>query len=228
MIIVIWLKLCSTHTSFFKISFLCLWVNEVVVFKNFRSLLNLFQIDGPINEILLWPKLLFFRLISKIDDPINELLHWPKLLFSRLILQGICDLVLHIFVEETSRSFIKKCWTPHQIFTCSFTGRQFISLNSVAPIWCRELKLVSAIFHQIFIFSLNDNPSKTEKYFLFHLQSSFCSRDIQFFVIFPLSKLCGFKRAKGSGIIYEVMNWLDIIFGITQKLLYITSSNWIR
>ena len=141
------------------------------------------------------------------------------------MLQGICDLVLHIFVEETSRSFIKKCWTPHQIFTCSFTGRQFISLNSVTPIWCRELKLVSAIFHQIFIFSLNDNPSKTEKYFLFHLQSSFCSRDIQFFVIFPLSKLCGFKRAKGSGIIYEVMNWLDIIFGITQKLLYITSSN---
>ena len=107
MIIVIWLKLCSTHTSFFKISFLCVWVNKVVVFKNFRSLLNLFQIDGPINEILLWPKLLFFRLISKIDDPINELLHWLKLLFSRLILQGICDLVLHIFVEETSRSFIK-------------------------------------------------------------------------------------------------------------------------
>ena len=112
MVIVIWLKLCSTHTSFFKISFLCVWVNKVVVFKNFRSLLNLFQIDGPINEILLSPKLLFFRLISKIDDPINELLHWPKLLFSRVILQGIFDLVLHIFVEETSRSFIKNAIFP--------------------------------------------------------------------------------------------------------------------
>ena len=46
------------------------------------------------------------------------------------------------------------------------------------------LKLVSAIFYQIFIFSPNDSPSKTEKCFLFHLKSSFRSRDIQIFVIF--------------------------------------------
>ena len=48
------------------------------------------------------------------------------------------------------------------------------------------LKLVSAIFDQFFIFSPNDSPSKTEKCFLFHLKSSFRSRDIQIFVIFYL------------------------------------------
>ena len=41
------------------------WVNEVVVFKTLKLLLNLFQTDGPINEMLFWPKLLFFNVISK-------------------------------------------------------------------------------------------------------------------------------------------------------------------
>ena len=49
-----------------------------------------------------------------------------------------------------------------------------------------SLKFVSAIFYQIFIFSPNDTPSKTVKNVLFHLKSSFCSQDIQIFVIFPL------------------------------------------
>ena len=49
------------------------------------------------------------------------------------------------------------------------------------------LKLVSAIFYEFFIFLPNDSPSKTVKnVFLFHLKSSFCSWDIQIFVIFPL------------------------------------------
>ena len=48
-------------------------------------------------------------------------------------------------------------------------------------------KLVSTIFYQIFIFSPNDSPSQTVKSaFFFHLKSSFCFRDIQIFVIFPL------------------------------------------
>ena len=43
-------------------------------------------------------------------------------------------------------------------------------------------------FHQIFIFSSNGSPSKTEKCFLFHAKSSFRSQDIQFFLFpsFPL------------------------------------------
>ena len=48
-----------------------------------------------------------------------------------------------------------------------------------------SLKLVSAISYQIFIFSPNDSPSY-EKYFLFHLKSSFRSQNIQIFVVFSL------------------------------------------
>ena len=48
-----------------------------------------------------------------------------------------------------------------------------------------NLKLVSTIFYQIFIFSQNDSPLKTmTDVFLFHLKSSSPSRDIQIFVIF--------------------------------------------
>ena len=52
-----------------------------------------------------------------------------------------------------------------------------------------SLKACDRYFHQIFIFSPNDSPSKNmKKCFLFHLKSSFRSRDIQFFVFlsFPL------------------------------------------
>ena len=45
-----------------------------------------------------------------------------------------------------------------------------------------SLKFVSAISYQIFIFSPNDSPSY-EKYFLFHLKSSFRSQNIQIFVV---------------------------------------------
>ena len=68
---------------------------------------------------------------------------------------------------------------------------------------------------------------------LFHLKNSFLSQNIQFFVFFPfLSTLSRYKRTDGSGIVYDVMNWLhkfaDVIFEITQQLLYITSSNLAR
>ena len=67
-----------------------------------------------------------------------------------------------------------------------------------------SLKLVSAIFYQLFIFATNDSPLKTMKnVFLFNLKSSFRSRDIQTFVIFsPPLHISRFKKANGSGIIY--------------------------
>ena len=43
--------------------------------------------------------------------------------------------------------------------------------------------------------------------FLFHLKSSFRSRDIQFFVIFPLPfHSFRIQKESGSEIIYDVMN----------------------
>ena len=60
--------------------------------------------------------------------------------------------------------------------------------KSTRKIWRNWfLKLVSVIY-QIFIFSPNDNPSKTIKnVFLFYRKSSFRSRDIQVFVFFSPS-----------------------------------------
>ena len=46
------------------------------------------------------------------------------------------------------------------------------------------LKLVSAIFYQIFIFSSNDSPSKTIKNVFYFIEKTLRSQDIQFFVIF--------------------------------------------
>ena len=58
-------------------------------------------------------------------------------------------------------------------------------------------KLVSAIFYHIFIFTLNDSPSKTIKnVFLFHQKSSFHSQDIQIFVFFP--SFLHFPDSKGQ------------------------------
>ena len=58
--------------------------------------------------------------------------------------------------------------------------------SCLIPVW-QDLKLVSAIFYQIFIFSPNDSPLKTmKKCFLFHRKSSFLFRDFQIFVIFSL------------------------------------------
>ena len=69
-----------------------------------------------------------------------------------------------------------------------------------------SLKPGSAIFYKCFFFT-NRWPFKNyEKRFLFHLKSSFHSRDIQFFVVFSfLSTLSRFKRINGSGIFYDVM-----------------------
>ena len=54
------------------------------------------------------------------------------------------------------------------------------------PYNCNALKLVSAMFYQIFIFSPNGNPSKIMKnVFISSKKSSICSQDVQFFVIFP-------------------------------------------
>ena len=88
------------------------------------------------------------------------------------------------------------------------------------------LKLVSAIFYQIFIFSPNDSPLKTIKCFLFHQKSSFRSRDMRIFVIFSLPQ---FPDSKGQMEVEYIMmssidlhKFTDAILGITQKLFIIT------
>ena len=67
------------------------------------------------------------------------------------------------------------------------------------------LKLVSAIFYQIFIFSSKDSPSKTMENVSSKNLFSF-SRYLNFCNFFPSFTLSRFKRANGSGIIHDVMN----------------------
>ena len=79
------------------------------------------------------------------------------------------------------------------------------------------------------MFFTDDSPSKTINIFLFHRKISFRFRDIQTFAIFFLSALSRFKRKNESGKI--MMSWIglhelvDVNFGITQKLYYISSSD---
>ena len=70
------------------------------------------------------------------------------------------------------------------------------------------LKLVFAFLIK-YLFSLNDSPSKTIKNFLFHVKSSFRSRDIQVFVTFSLPfHTFQIQKDNGIGIIYDVIIWL--------------------
>ena len=70
-----------------------------------------------------------------------------------------------------------------------------------------DFKACVLYFYQIFIFSPNDSPLETMRNVFYF--SFFGSQYIQIFVFFPfLSTRSWFKKANGSGIIYDVMNWL--------------------
>ena len=70
------------------------------------------------------------------------------------------------------------CWKKNTKSKIGSTGFNLIK---------KWFKLVSAIFLSFFYFFTKKKPFKNyEKCFLFHLKSSFHSRDIQIFVIFSL------------------------------------------
>ena len=81
---------------------------------------------------------------------------------------------------------------------------------------CQQLKLVSAIFYQIFIFLQMIALQKLwmKKCFLFHLKISFCSQDIQIFVLssFPFFSAvshCLSGQSKKNLKVYDVINCLS-------------------
>ena len=72
-----------------------------------------------------------------------------------------------------------------------------------------NLKFVSTIFYQFFIFSPNDSPLKTMKnvcYFIWKALSVLKRFDFLWFFTF-LSTLFKCKWTNWSGVIYDVMNW---------------------
>ena len=72
------------------------------------------------------------------------------------------------------------------------------------------LKLVSAIFYQVFVFPPNNSPSKSMKsVFYFIKRAVFVLEIFKLLYFFPfLSLLSRYKRTNGSGINCDVMNWL--------------------
>ena len=82
--------------------------------------------------------------------------------------------------NKPQKTFATSCYVERKYLKISDFWQHYVNMRFL-------LKLVFAIFYEIFIFSANDSPSKTEKYFLFHPKSSFHSQDIQIFVSFPLS-----------------------------------------
>ena len=72
------------------------------------------------------------------------------------------------------------------------------------------LNLVSVIFIKFLFFSPNDSPSKSMKNAFYFIEKAlFVLKIFNFLYFFPfLSTLSRHKSTSGSGIIYDVMNWL--------------------
>ena len=102
----------------------------------------------------------------------------------------------------------------------------------IFSMWLEKwLKLVSAIFYQIFIFSPNDSPSKLWKMFFASSKKLFSfSRYSNFCILFPsFPHFPGSKSTNGSMMSWIVLHkFEDLIFGITQTPFYITPSNLVR
>ena len=107
-------------------------------------------------------------------------------------------------------SSFERCWSSLLCLLIALQ-RSLLQIDRVSLLETfSSLKLLSAIFYQIFIFSSSDRPSKTMKnVFCSILKALFDLEIFKFLYFFPfLSTLSRFQRANGSGIIYDVINWL--------------------
>ena len=123
-------------------------------------------------------------------------------------------------IEVTTGTRSKSRETLVTIMTCSESAKwlkllalQLVKMNVVIILtFCCFpcLKLMYAIFYQIFIFSPNDSPLKTMKNaFCFIYKALFVLKIFKFLWFFPFfSTPSRFKRTNGSGIIYDIMKWL--------------------
>ena len=99
----------------------------------------------------------------------------------------------------------KKLWNHKSLFN----ERHLIKSNFIKIFTKNVIKACVCYFlSNSYFFTKWWHFKNYENVFLFHLKSSFHSRDIQIFVIFSLSTLSKFKRTNGSGTVYDVMNWL--------------------
>ena len=92
-----------------------------------------------------------------------------------------------------------------------------------------NLKLVSAIFCQFLNFSPNDSPSKNIKmFFISSKKLLFFSRYPHFCKFFLSIPTFQIEKDKWKWWWIGLHWFADLVFRITQKPLYITSSNWVK
>ena len=157
------------------------------------------RFNQNIQRIFTWQK--FIRLIF-----------WPnpvELIFKITILaQYIYD--MKSFCVEFSSTTQPPHFTHAQAHTRMHTHTRVRTHTIHTHTYTHTLKLVSAIFYQIYIFSANDSPSKTVKNVFYFIEKALFVLEIfKFLWFFPfLSTLSILKRTNESGIIYDVMNWL--------------------
>ena len=121
-IIKVMTKIIFYLLKFLKSSPLYLWVNKVIVFKNFKSFLSLFEIDRSINEILFWPMLLFLKGISKtmcewvICDALRNLVFkhsWRGATFSKIIqIVPVTQSVSYMCFQWGQKFIYIELWIP--------------------------------------------------------------------------------------------------------------------
>ena len=155
---------------------------------------------------------------------------WKRIISRGYLIKHILKLVFHNYALQVTVSSCRvsynKCLEKIATFSFSamFKYTKIVRIKSISlqiqqillSYWrfLSLLKLVSTIFFQIFIFHQMIALQNYEKCFLFHLKSSFRSRDIQFFVFpssplfFPVSRCFGGWSKKNLKV-YDVINCLN-------------------
>ena len=142
-----------------------------------------------------------------------------KLAFVQILMSRI-KLSVTIIIGQLT---LTRCYT--------YAKRKYTKLLYKVPL---ALNLCLLFFIKFLFFYQMITLWKHEKHFLFHLKSYFRSRDIQMFVTFSLpfhTFQIQKDKWKWNNLWcneFTCINLQMLIFVITQKLLYITSSNLIK
>ena len=123
-----------------------------------------------------------------------------------------CYTIVSKFWDEFNANFVLLHFSSYRSIKIWYLYFKNVEKKGI-PLWHQIIFNVKAFVRyflsNFYFFSSNDSPLKlwkmffisSQKFFSFWRYSIFCN----FFPSFPLS---WFKRANGSGIIYDVMNWL--------------------
>ena len=128
--------------------------------------------------------------------------------------KAICEICSKLTIKMPERRY----WRLSAGFIANFEQKSIdsskkLTITEILDVF-NTLSLVSTIFHQIFSFSTNDSPSKTEKMFFISSKKLFSFPRCSFYCIFFSSfrLFSRFKRTNGSGIINDAMHWLAYIY----------------